>query len=118
MYENTGAKIKSFAKFMAAVEIVFCVIIGFILFFLSAMSTQSGLEPQWYFWVFFVASFIIGVGGSLLAWLKFLFLAGFGELIEETAKSSAELHEIKELLSNNRCESSESTYNIESQEQE
>ena len=117
MYENTGEKIKSFARTMATFEIVSCVIIAFVLFILFCSSASSSVTGSLPF-IFLGVSLGIGIGGSLLAWLKFLFLAGFGELIEETAKSSAELHEIKELLSNNRCESSESTYNIESQEQE
>ena len=116
MYENTGAKIKSFAKAMAIIEIIFVLIVGFIAMGVGAsISDYSGDSISLYI---FFGGMLFCILGCLFAWFKFLFLAGFGELIEETTKSSAELHEIKELLSNNRCESSESTYNIESQEQE
>lgn len=97
MYENTGEKIKSFAKAMATVEIIFCVLIGFILLFFSFISANSP-DPEWYSWVFFGASLAVGVGGSLLAWFKFLFLAAFGELVEETTNSASYLKDIKEIL--------------------
>lgn len=101
MYENSGARIKTFAKTMATLEIIFCVIVGLILFSVSIASDNSRFNPEWFSWVCLAASLVIGVGGSMFAWFKFLFLAGYGELIEETAKSSEYLKDIRNSLIKN-----------------
>ena len=98
MYENTGEKIKGFAKTMAAIEIAFCVVIALVLFVFVYFFGYVRGDHHWFYLVVSAASFFIGIGGSLLAWFKFLFLAGYGELIEETAKTSAHLEDIKNIL--------------------
>lgn len=98
MYENTGKKIKGFGKFCAFCDIAFCVIASIVLFG-GASATSGDLSA----WLLFGA-LVVGIGGVILSWLKYLFLAGYGELIEETAKTSAHLEDIKNILSSKQLE--------------
>lgn len=68
MFENIGNKIKSVAKAICILFIIYFVIIGLI-----QMTHHA-------FW----GGLITMVGGSLIAWLSTLTLYGFGELIEDT----------------------------------
>ena len=97
MYENTGKKIKDFAKLVVFCEIFFFVIVALALFVGGVIFLNSNADMGISV-LLFVASFVIGVVGSVLSWLKYLFLAGYGELIEETAKTSAHLEDIKNIL--------------------
>lgn len=69
MYNNTGVKIKNLASFFMALDGLFSLIIAIVLYTL--------LES----FVIAVIAFAVGV---LIAWLSYLLLAGFGELIAET----------------------------------
>ena len=97
MYSNTGEKIKGFAKFCAFCEITFCVIVGLVLFSFTVSEPFADISG-WYNLLFLVSSFLIGVIGSLLSWLKYLFLAGYGELIYNTRESCSELKAVSSEL--------------------
>lgn len=102
MYTKTGAKIKRFAATVSSLGIGLCLAIGGALFFVGVQlgfvpSAQLNV-PEWIIPVMIVSGLIVSIFGSILFWLQNLLLAGYGELIEETSKSAAELKEIKELL--------------------
>ena len=103
MYENTGKKIKDFAKLVAFCEIFFFVIVAIALFVGGVIFLNSNADMGISV-LLFVASFVVGVVACVLSWLKYLFLAGYGELIEETAKTSAHLEDIKNILSSKQLE--------------
>ena len=117
MYNKTGEKIKGFAGFCAFCEISFCIIIALVLAFSAAMSSKEFSNPIWISYVLFLVSFVIGIVGSLLSWLKYLFFAGYGELISETAKTSELLGDIKDILSNTQSKAGDST-DVETVEEE
>ena len=99
MYNETGLKIKKFAETMSWIGIVLCFLIAIVPILMLSSGSQPGNDPapEWFIWVV-VAGILFGIVGAFLCWLRYLLLAGFGELIEENAKSAAELKEIKELL--------------------
>ncbi len=92
MYENTGNKIKGFAKFCAFCDIFVCIIVGIFLF--ACSSVTDGDRSAW----FCFGGFAFLIPGIVISWLKYLFLASYGELVEETTKSSGYLKEIKDVL--------------------
>jgi hypothetical protein len=75
MFTNVGGKIKTFAQVTAILGILGSVIGG-----LSLTSLDGTL------------GFLIIIAGSLIAWLTSLFLYGFGELVENTAKIESYLN--------------------------
>lgn len=93
MYKNTGSRIKDIAELLAGLGIALCVILGIVLF-LIGMSVHNGEIGL----PLVIVGFVIAVLGSIFVWWSHIILAGYGELIEETTKSAAELKEIKELL--------------------
>ena len=96
MYNKTGEKIKGLAEFCAFVEILSCVIVSvFLIWF--AWNEPVKLPPVLSFVLFFggIGYLVLGI---LFYWLKYLFVAGYGELIEETTKSSAYLEQISNIL--------------------
>ena len=96
MYNNTGNKIKNYAKNMATTEIIFCIVVAIIFIFIAFKA-----KTAFGFFGFLGGSLIVGIGGSLLAWSKFLFLAGYGELIEETKKAADRVEDIRDILREN-----------------
>ena len=107
MYENAGASLKKFVRVLAIIEIVFCVFVGCILFFLGVLPLHTPIEEKIAF-LFSVGGFLLAVVGSLFVWLKYLLIASFAELVEETKKSSNTLSEIKDHLLYANCQNSSS----------
>lgn len=70
MFRNIGNKIKIAARIAALVEIIFCVVFGFVLL----VSVESMA----------LTGFLIMTVGSLISWLSSLILYGFGELVENS----------------------------------
>ena len=89
MYNKTGKEIKSFAKFMAFCEIDFWVILAIFMIWFS-WNEPIPMHPILCL-VMFVGAFVVGIFGILFSWLKYLFIAGYGELIDNTDKSFSEL---------------------------
>jgi len=71
MYKNIGGKIKILAQTVAIIEIIVCIIVGFIQ-------------------IFDVKEVGLGIGiliiGSLIAWISSFVLYGFGQLVENSDK--------------------------------
>ena len=110
MYNETGTKIKKKALTSVMFEIGCYMTIGVILFviFWANILPESKIEmPGWMIFAFLIASIVIGIGGSILAWNKYLLLAGFGELIESSTNTAKELAEIKQILVNDISENKE-----------
>ena len=110
MYNETGTKIKKKALTAVMFEIGCYMTIGVILFAIFWANTlpESKIEmPGWMIFAFLIASIVIGIGGSILAWNKYLLLAGFGELIESSTNTAKELAEIKQILVNDTSENKE-----------
>lgn len=99
IYNETGKEIKRLATIMVYVGSVLCSLIALVPLFIVASVNQSRYDPapDWFVFVV-IGGIVLGIVGAFLCWLQHLLLAGFGELIEENAKSAAELKEIKELL--------------------
>lgn len=74
MYNNSGAKIKGLASTLQVIGIVFSCVIGFVIF---AVGIGEG--------GFFVGLLYAAIG-CFVSWLSFLLLAGFGELVDNSAK--------------------------------
>lgn len=102
MYKNTGSRIKDIAELLAGLGIALCVILGIVLFLIgmSVHNDEIGLPLV-------IVGFVIAVLGSIFVWWSHIILAGYGELIEETTKSAAELKEIKELLARKQVNQNE-----------
>lgn len=104
MYNNTGERIRSRASVACVVKIFFNVVLG--LFFFVSFSYFAGLTgnewpewaPMWLPVAFLFFAIYFALVRSIGAWNQYLLLAGYGELIEETTKSAAQLEEIKEIL--------------------
>ena len=103
MYNKTGQKIKSFASGMAIFEIIvseIVAIIFFVLFYENAVAVpvaESKFEEKSLL-LFLLISLIFGLVLPFLSWQKYLFIAGFGELIENTHETKNELADIKTIL--------------------
>ena len=93
MYKNTGSRIKDIAELLAGLGISLCIVLGIALF-LFGMAADNGVIGL----PLVIAGVVIAILGSIFVWWSHILLAGYGELIEETTKSAAELKEIKELL--------------------
>lgn len=72
MYDNAGKKIKNLASGMAGVGISLCLVICMVMCATSKQLVVWGI--------------IIAVVGSLISWLSMLFMAGFGELIQQATE--------------------------------
>lgn len=99
IYNETGVKIKKFAEVVAWVGMTLSFLVGAIPLLIVASASQPGRipAPDWFVFIV-IGGIVLGIVGAFLCWLQHLLFAGFGELIEENAKSAAELKEIKELL--------------------
>lgn len=103
MYNKTGKKIKSFASGMAIFEIIvseIVAIIFFVLFYKNAVAVpvaESKFEEKSLL-LFLLISLIFGLVLPFLSWQKYLIVAGFGELIENTLDTKNELADIKKIL--------------------
>ncbi len=71
MYSNIGGKIKVFAKVIACIGVVICIIYGFVM-----LVSMEGMA---------LIGLLIMTVGSLLSWLSSLVLYGFGELVENSS---------------------------------
>ena len=99
MYNETGSKIKKLATVMAWIGIIFSFLVIIVPILMLASGSKPGNDPapEWFVFVV-IAGIVLGIVGAFWSWLQYLLLAGYGELIEETSKSAAELKEIKEIL--------------------
>ena len=104
MYSNSGSEIKSQASWLCGLKIFFDILLGIA--FLCGFIYLAGLNgkewpdwlPGWFLFVPLFLAFYFGVGKSISAWNQHLFMAAYGELVEETTKSAAQLEEIKGIL--------------------
>ncbi|MCI8388784.1 MAG: hypothetical protein HFE63_09995 [Clostridiales bacterium] len=90
MYKNVSGKIKVVAKVFAVIGIIISIIWGLIIF-KSGLSTNSSYSSEFDGTKIAIHGLLVGAVGSLLSWLASLTLYGFGELIEQTCKISANL---------------------------
>ena len=104
MYSNTGEKIKTCAGAVCGWKICFNVLfgIGFLCLFVF-LAGLDGKEwpdwlPGWFLLVPLFLAFYFAIVRSISAWNQHLFMAAYGELVEETTKSAAQLEEIKGIL--------------------
>lgn len=103
MYKDTGSKIKQRAESLSKLKVAWYIIltlISVVLFF--HFGTIPGKQwpewaPRWIIFVF-LALPLYFVPKAIQAWNQHLLLAGFGELIEATAKTAEQLEEIKQIL--------------------
>lgn len=102
MYNNTGRSIKIFAEIFAGIGIFLSLLVAFLLF-LFADKCGPGTERI----IFAVAALVLAVLGSFGFWFSYILLAGYGELIEETTRSSNELQEIRNLLADMQVNSNQ-----------
>ena len=107
MYENAGASLKKIVNLLASIEIAFCLLVGLSAFLLGSF-TLDGPQNDKVSILFVIGGLIFAVIGSFLVWLKYLLIASFAELVEETKKSSDTLSEIKDHLLYANCQNSSS----------
>lgn len=105
MYSNTGKKIKGMAGFSAFCGILVSIIIGIAMIVFCLNEGNLPLDERtysnWFLLFVFNGGLIVGIGGSMYFYQKYLMLAAFGELVEETTKSSACLEDIRDILIEN-----------------
>ena len=82
MFENPGKKIKSLAVVVFVVNVIACLILAFALGTDSYYYYGSHTEFNGLFYLFFFV-------GPPASYVECLFLYGFGELIENSAKTDA-----------------------------
>ena len=103
MYKKTGVQIQRLASFFVVFEIIVSEIVALICLFLFCANvnftaeTESTLTFELNF-IFLLCSFIFGLVLPILSWQKYLFTAGFGELIEDANETKNELADIKKIL--------------------
>lgn len=85
--KSIGTKIKELALAIFVLETIVAILAGFGVIIGDADMTMWGL--------------LVMVIGPLLAWPLFLFLSGFGELVEKTSKNEENTRKILEHLENN-----------------
>lgn len=89
MYNNSGVKIKNIASVWMVVDSIITVLLAAV--FYSAVSADGGGAA------FLIAIIILGIGLAI-AWLSYLLLYGFGELIAETCYTCEALENLTEEL--------------------
>ena len=115
MYKNTGEKIKNFAITCAISEMMIFIIFGLVLiigFLYLATKSPSPDIPDLVLLAMPIVGIIIAVIGSLVSWTKYLLLAGFGELIQNTYELSNDVKDIKEMMNCDNIDDSD-TNNVE-----
>ena len=103
MYNKTGVQIQKLASVIVIFEIIVSEIVAIICLFLFCASVNSSAETESVLtfeinFIFLLCSFIFGLVLPFLSWQKYLFIAGFGELIENTDETKNELTDIKKIL--------------------
>lgn len=83
MYTDVGKKLKSLVKFWFWGSTALFIILAVILFLLSFFVAINE-EDIYYFFLYFFSSLVALIFGPLLSWMNYLFLYGFGELIDKT----------------------------------
>lgn len=78
MFNNIGRKIKSLAKIMCWIGIIISVLAGIVM-----MTSDLGI----------VGGILTALLGSLVSWLSNFMMAGFGDLVENTAEIAAYIRE-------------------------
>ncbi|MBQ8177844.1 MAG: hypothetical protein IJ033_01500 [Clostridia bacterium] len=76
MFDDIGNKIKKLAKVMYIIEVLCCVIIGIVIFILSA-TENNGLTILY--------GLLILILGPIFAWLATFVLYAFGDLVDNVA---------------------------------
>ena len=115
MYNNTGEKIKNFAIVCAVSEMSIFIITGLALiigFLYLGLKIPASNIPDLVLLAMPIVGIIIAVAGSLAAWSKYLLLAGFGELIQNTYELSNDVKDIKEIIKDDNIDDSD-TNNVE-----
>ncbi len=83
MFNNIGSKIKSFAKFIFWIGVIFSVAIAIIFVYFglkeSSYSTSQGIG-------YIIGGILIIPFGIVISWLETFLLYGFGELIDSNKK--------------------------------
>ena len=98
MYNETGSKIKSWATCSVIFEIFLFIFIGFISFFI--LFTANELSELGVYLC--IGCIVVSIFRIITIWGKYLLLAGFGELIENTAETTSEVSEIKKIIIDSR----------------
>lgn len=78
MFDNIGRKIKSLAKITCWIGIILSVLAGIIM-----MGAGEGI----------LSGILTALLGSLLSWVGNFMMAGFGDLVENTAEIAAYIRE-------------------------
>ena len=97
MYKHAGASLKKFVSGFVVVEMAFCLFIGLSLFMIGCF-TLGAPGDNTVSVIMCVSGILITVVGCFLIWSKYLILAAFAELVDETKKTSDNLAEIKEYV--------------------
>ena len=74
MFYNVGRKIKSLAKTFTWIGIIFSVSLGIVISVTAPLNAVLA----------FLLGVLIALAGSVLSWMTFLCLYGFGQLIENS----------------------------------
>lgn len=103
MYKKTGEQLQKAAGRLVVFEIIVSEIVAIVFFFLFCVSVNvvsesdssllSGIN-----FIFLLCTLIFGFVIPFFAWQKYLIVAGFGELIENTLDTKNELADIKKIL--------------------
>ena len=104
MYKDTGSKIKQRAESLSKLKVAWYIVLALlsiVLFFYFGTTIPLSEWPEWApVWLpfVFIASSVYFISKAIHAWNEHLLLAGYGELIEETARTAAQLEAIKLIL--------------------
>ncbi len=96
MFENIGGKIKTLAKVLCWVGIIFSVLVAIILF-IEANEGSYRTEG-----LYIRLGCIFLIIGPLVSWINSFFMYGFGELIERTTEVSLNTRYLRQAASNTK----------------
>ena len=96
MFDNIGGKIKTLAKVLCWVGIIFSVLIAIILF-IEAKEGSYRTED-----LYMKLGCIYLIFGPLISWVSSFFMYGFGELIERTTEVALNTRHLRQATRNNK----------------
>lgn len=113
MFDNPGEKIKTVAKVFFGIGCVSSVL-GWIGVLIIAMESKDGKTAL----LIALASFLVLAIGVVLSWISSLLLYGFGQLIDNSDRTSATMDTLVNLTAiDNRCQQKPSSKNSEFKEE-
>lgn len=82
MYNEVGEKIKKLAKVLAIIGIMGAVIFGIMLINKGVELSEHSYSSEALGTTYTILGIVVILGGSLVSWLSYLTLYGFGELVD------------------------------------